>query len=114
MPMGGGVLKSEDFSANRARVRRFFLPSLCGCFAAVRKHGCIIANNGGSGTFSRLALAPGKDWHILRQPSRQVRAGQITLDYGNRRCSLRRKPLGRHFPDTFRYLFNMQASPSVA
>jgi hypothetical protein len=36
------------------------------------------------------------------EPSRQVRTGQVTLDYGNRRCSLRRKPMGfdfsRHLP----------------
>src|ERR1700720_2385729 len=38
-----------------------------------------------------------KRLRILRRPSRPVRARQITLDYGNRRCSLRWKPLGVDF-----------------
>ena len=84
-------------SRSRSGIRRFFVPSLCRYFAAVCKHGRIITDNGSSGTFSRLALATGKDWHILRGSSRQVRTGQITLDYGNRRCSLRWKPLGVDF-----------------
>ena len=98
MPMGGGVLKSEDLLHAAGPVFDVFSYHLyAAASAAVRKHGRIITNNGGSGTFSRLALAPGKDWRILRRPSRQVRARQITLDYGNRRCSLRWKPLGVDF-----------------
>jgi len=95
-----GVLKSEELLHAAGPVFDvFFVPSLCGCFAAVRKHGRIITNNGGSGTFSRLALATGKDWRILRGPSRQVRAWKITLDYRNGGCSLRRKPLGVDFSE---------------
>src|SRR5580704_17339490 len=101
-----GTIRNAD--GQRAEIRRpatcdrppfrcIFLPSLCGCFAAVRKHGRIVTNNSGSGTISRLALAPGEDWRILCRPSRQVRARQITLDYGNRRCRLRWKCLGVDF-----------------
>jgi heparanase len=71
MPMGGGSAEiRRPAPRSGSRIRRFFLPCLRCCFAAVRKDGRIITNNGGSGTFSRLALALGEDWRILRRPSR--------------------------------------------
>jgi hypothetical protein len=68
---------------DRPGLRRVLVPSLCGSFAAVRKHGRVIANNVGGGAFAGLALPTREDWCILRGASRQVRAGQITVDHGN-------------------------------
>ena len=102
MPMGGGVLMSEDLL--QATGPHFDVFSYHLYAAASQRCASMGASSqtNAAGTFSRLALATRKDWRILREPSRQVRTGQITLDYGNRRCSLRRKPMGidfsRHLP----------------
>ena len=106
MPMGNGVLKSEDLlQATGPLFRCFFLPSLCGCFAAVRKHGRIVTNNSGSSTFSRLALAPRRRLaHFtpdLRDRFEPAKSLWIT-ETADAACG--GNPWASTFLDTFRYL----------
>ena len=81
----------------------------------MRKHGRIITNNDGSGTFSRLALALGEEWRILR----------VTFETGSSQANhfgLRKPPMqpavetpGRQlFWTRSDILFNMQVLPDVA
>ena len=98
MPMGGGVLKSEDLLHAAGPVFDVFSYHL---YAAASQRCASM----GASSQTTAAAALSQDWlsrpekigAFYARPSRQVRARQITLDYGNRRCSLRRKPLGVDF-----------------
>jgi hypothetical protein len=70
-------------SSHRPGLRCFLLPFVRSGFATRREYRRIITNNSGSDAFARLAFVTTKDWCTLRRASRQVRAGQITLDHGN-------------------------------
>ena len=105
MPMGSGVLKSEDLlPAAGPRIRRFFVPSLCGCFPAVREHGRIIANNSDSGAFGRLALAPGKDCAFYADLRDRFEPGKSLWITETADAACGGNPWASTFLDTFRYL----------
>ena len=98
MPMGGGVLKSEDLLHAAGPVFDVFSYHL---YAAASQRCATM----GASSQTTAAAALSQDWlsrpekigAFYAEPSRHVRTGQITLDYGNRRCSLRWKPLGVDF-----------------
>ena len=68
------------------------------------KHGHIITDNGSSSTLSRLALTIGKDWHILRGPSRQFEPGKSLWITETADAACGGNPWVSTFLDTFRYL----------
>ena len=98
IPMAGGVLKSEDLLHAAGLVFDVFSYHL---YAAISQR---YASMGASSqTTAAAALSPvwlsrpekiGTFYADLRD---KFEPGQIALDYGNRRCSLRRKPLGVDF-----------------
>ncbi len=98
IPMAGGVLKSEDLLHAAGPVFDVFSYHL---YAAISQRCASM----GASSQTTAAAALSQDWLSRPEkigtfycgPSRQVRTGQITLDYGNRRCSLRWKPLGVDF-----------------
>jgi hypothetical protein len=82
----------------------FFLPSLCGCFATVRKRGGIITNNRGSGTFSDWLSRPEKIGAFYTNLRDRFEPGKSLWITETADAACGGNPWASTFLDTFRYL----------